>query len=131
MSKMGNTLAFPKITKSISLEQMIRISGAGNIHSDQKAAEKRGTRGPIVQGGQLAGYLNEMMIVALGDGFISGGELSVSFIYPVRPGDTIFSFGEVTDEVVVDGRTRVHCNIWLENQNGQKVTVGTASGFLP
>jgi acyl dehydratase len=122
---------FPRIAKAITLEKMTRISGAGNIHSDQKAAEKRGTRGPIVQGDQLASYLNEMMVVALGGGYINGGEMSVSFIYPVRPGDTVFSFGEVTDEVVEDGKRRVLCNVWLENQNGRKVTVGTASGIAP
>lgn len=122
---------FPRIAKAITLEQMTRISGAGNIHSDQKAAEKRGTRGPIAQGDQLAGYLNEMMVAALGDGYISGGEMSVSFIYPVRPGDTVFSFGEVTDEVATNGNRRVLCNVWLENQNGRKVTVGTASGIAP
>lgn len=118
------------LTKTMSIEKMARYSGAGNIHTDEEAARRIGLGGVIVQGGQLAGYLNEMMCASLGRGFIEGGELSVTFIKSARAGDTLTTRGEVKEQTVVDGRTRIVCDVWLENQHGEKVTVGTASGFV-
>jgi acyl dehydratase len=122
---------FPALTKVITMEKMARYSGAGNIHSDDKSAQERGLGGAIAQGGQLVGYLDEMMVRLLGEGFVRGGEVSVTFIQAARPGDTLTTRGSVKATSVVDGRERVECEVWLENQKGEKVTVGTASGFLP
>lgn len=122
---------FPKLSKHVTRDKMIRISGPGNIHSDEAMAASQGLGGIIAQGGQLSGYLNEMMTLALGDGFVRGGEIAVSFIHRVRPGDTVTTHGRLTSEVATPAGVRVECEVWLENQEGRKVTVGTASGFLP
>jgi acyl dehydratase len=117
------------LTKTVTVEKMARYSGAGNIHTDEAEARRIGLGGLIVQGGQLAGYLNEMMCTSLGRGFIEGGELSVTFIKSARAGDTLTTGGEEKSRSVVDGKTRIEYDVWLENQNGEKLTVGTASGF--
>ena len=122
---------FPLLSKVITAEKMARYSGAGNIHSDDAKAKSSGLGGAIVQGGQLVGYLNEMMARLLGDGFVRGGEISVTFIQAARPGDTLTTHGTVKSTSLVDGRERVECEVWLENQRGEKLTVGTASGFVP
>jgi acyl dehydratase len=122
---------FPALTKVITMEKMARYSGAGNIHSDDKSAQERGLGGAIAQGGQLVGYLDEMLVRLLGEGFVRGGEISVTFIQAARPGDTLTTHGSVTSRSVVDGRERVACEVWLENAKGDKITVGTASGFAP
>ena len=122
---------FPRLGKVITAEKMARYSGAGNIHSDDAKAKSSGLGGAIVQGGQLVGYLDEMMVRLLGDGFVRGGEISVTFIQAARPGDTLTTHGTVKSTSVVDGRERVECEVWLENQRGEKLTVGTASGFVP
>ncbi len=119
------------VTKSITMEKMARYSGAGNIHSDDETARQRGLGGALAQGGQLVGYLNEMMLKALGPGFIGGGEISVTFIQPVRPGDTVTARAAEKSSRSEDGKSRVEFEIWLENQNGEKCVVGTASGFAP
>lgn len=124
-------MEFPALTKVITMEKMARYSGAGNIHSDDKTAQERGLGGAIVQGGQLVGFLDEMMVRLLGEGFVRGGEISVTFIQAARPGDTVTTHGTVTSTSIVDGRERVECEVWLENGKGEKLTVGTASGFLP
>jgi acyl dehydratase len=122
---------FPRLSKVITAEKMARYSGAGNIHSDDAKAKASGLGGAIVQGGQLVGYLDEMMVRLLGEGFVRGGEISVTFIQPARPGDTLTTHGNVKTTATVDGRERVECEVWLENQLGDKLTVGTASGFVP
>lgn len=119
------------IRKHVTMQKMARYSGAGNFHSDDEAGEQQGLGGALVQGGQLVGYLNEMLVRSLGAGFIAGGELSVNFIKPARPGDTLSTHGTLTGTALQDGRKRGTFDIWLENQHGEKLTVGTASAFLP
>ncbi len=122
---------FPALTKVITMEKMSRYSGAGNIHSDDKTAQERGLGGAIVQGGQLVGYLDEMLVRALGEGFVRGGEIAVTFIQAARPGDTLTTRGTVTSRTAVAGGERVECEVWIENDKGEKLTIGTASGFVP
>ncbi len=119
------------VKKTITMGKMARYSGAGNIHSDEETARERGLGGALAQGGQLVGYLNEMMLKALGPGFLSGGEISVTFIRPVRPGDEVTARATQKAAASENGRKRVEFEIWLENQNGEKCVVGTAAGFAP
>lgn len=120
-----------QVSKRITMEKMARYSGAGNFHSDDSAGEQLGLGGAIVQGGQLVGYLNEMLTRSLGAGFITGGEIAVNFIRPVRPGDTVTTRGTLTATTAQESRQVGTFDIWLENQNGEKLVVGTASAFLP
>lgn len=120
-----------QITKRITMEKMARYSGAGNFHSDDSAGEHLGLGGAIVQGGQLVGYLNEMLTRSLGDGFIAGGEIAVNFIRPARPGDTVKTGGTLTATTLRESRQHGTFNIWIENQAGEKLVVGTATAFLP
>ncbi len=119
------------VTKSITMAKMARYSGAGNSHSDDETARERGLGGALAQGGQLVGYVNEMMLKALGPGFVGGGEISVTFIHPVRPGDEVTARATQKSVRGEDGRNRIEFEVWLENQNGEKCVVGTASGFAP
>lgn len=121
----------PEVRKDITLEKMQRFMGPvkQSIHADPELAKSWGVGGAIVQGGHLTAFLNEYMLRRFGRGFLEGGEISVSFINAVRPGDTVVARAEKTGETVVDGRRRVDMDLWLENQNGEKVTVGKASAF--
>lgn len=117
-----------ELTKHITMESMRRYSGEGNIHSDEKAGREQGLGGALAQGGQLAGFLSEMMVRTLGIGFLTAGQMSVSFVQPVRPGDILKTRGTLTSESEgLDGR-RLEYDVWLENERGEKVTVGKASG---
>lgn len=124
-------MEFPVITKHITIDKMVRISGEGNIHSNEEVARQKGLGGIIVQGGQLCGYLNEMMIKAFGIGYVRGGEISVSFIKRVRPGETVSTHGAVTGLSIVGDVEHLDCEVWLENGSGEKVTVGTAKASRP
>jgi acyl dehydratase len=117
------------VRKAITIERMRSYSGEDNIHGSDEAGEAWGLGGALVQGGQLVGYLNEMMTRTLGAGFLKGGEIAVSFVQPVRTGDVVVSGGELSGEHYVAGRLRLDYDVWLTNQNGDKVTVGKASGW--
>lgn len=72
-------------------------------------------------------YLNQMMTDNFGEAYLTGGEISVSFIKPVRPGDAVRGKGIVQEIRVEGAMRRLTCEVWLENQGGEKTTVGIAS----
>jgi acyl dehydratase len=116
--------------KRISFETMRKYSGEKGIHAQEDAGKEKGLGGALVQGGQLVAYLNQMMTKNFGEGYLRGGEISVSFIKPVRPGDVIVTKGIIREFHSGEGRRRAMCEVWLENQGGERTTVGTASAFL-
>jgi acyl-coenzyme A thioesterase PaaI-like protein len=71
-----------------------------------------------------------MMTDNFGEGYLRGGDISVSFIKPARPGDVIITKGIVREIHSREGKRQAVCEVWLENQDGEKTTVGTASALL-
>jgi len=121
---------FPKLTRKITGEKMMRYSGKSGIHGNDADARQLGLGGAIVQGGQLAGYLNEMLTETFGRGYIEGGEISMSFVKSAKANDVVTTHGQAGESSVVDGRTHVDCEVWLENQSGEKLVVGKASAYI-
>lgn len=114
------------VVRRIELEDMALYAGGDNLHGNAEAARAAGLSAPIVQGGQLGGYLHEMLVATFGMSFFSTGEVSLTFLKTVKPGDTLTSGGTLTKEVPTDDGAVVDLDIWLTNQNGEKVVVGRA-----
>jgi acyl dehydratase len=125
---LGSQLA--GVEKHISLDTMRRYSGGKGIHAEEDAGKEKGLGGALVQGGQLVAYLNQMMTNNFGEGYLRGGEITVSFIKPVRPGDVITTGGIIREIHSSQGRRQAVCEVWVENQGSEKTTVGTASAFM-
>lgn len=101
-----------------------------NIHTDDEIARKAGLPRACAQGRYPVGYLSEYLLSFFGKGWIQGGRLDVSMVKSIFPEDTIAIKGTVRD-IVPEGKfTRVMLDVWLENQNGEKAQVGTASGLV-
>ena len=64
------------------------------------------------------------MAQRFGASFASGGSLDIRLIGEVQAGDTQKGYGAVV-ESRADGSEL--CRVWVENQDGQLVTVGTAT----
>ncbi len=118
------------VEKRISFETMRKYSGEKGIHAQEDAGKEQGLGGALVQGGQLVAYLNQMMTQNFGEGYLRGGEISVSFIKPVRPGDVLITKGIIREIHSSEGKRRAVCEVWSENQDAEKTTVGTASAFM-
>lgn len=125
--------ALPAVTKTITQRKIDVYSGVhpGSLHSDPEFARQKGLKDTIAQGMMTVAYLTEILIRFFGKGYMEGGKLSVKFIHPVYPGDTITAKGMVTGKQPDSGGIRCEVEVWCENQEGVKVTVGTASGFVP
>lgn len=102
-----------------------------NIHTDPEKAKAMGLERPIASGQMSYSYIHEMLCREFGINFRQGGNLSVTFLKPVYAGDTVTTNGIVEDSQDVDGRTTLSINVWLENQDGNKTSTGSANVTIP
>ena len=104
------------------------ILGIGNpLHVDEEFARETPFGGIIAHGMMSLAYVSEMMTEAFGAGWYESGELDTTFVRPVRPGDTITTWGTVKGRTGVEGQIRVVCEVYCENQMGEIVLKGTAT----
>jgi acyl dehydratase len=123
-------LTKPAITKD-TLKRYAAASGDPNpMHLDDEFARNSGYKGVFAHGMLSMGYLGEFLVQAAGHpGAIR--RFKTRFAKLTWPGDVITCKGTVT-AIQDDGAARVvDCDIWTENQEGEKKLVGTASLALP
>ena len=102
-----------------------------SIHTHEALAKELGLDGIMAEGLMSYGYLSEMCTSFFGNGWVNGGTLAVKFTGLLRLGDLLTSRG-VIKEIIGEGPgQKLVLDIWVENQRGEKVAIGTASGFLP
>lgn len=94
---------------------------------DPTVAREKGFEQPIVPGPLSATFLAKLLT----DHF-SGWRIQtfqVSFRTPVRHGDTLNFWGNVTEKSgnETEGTASIHCDVVVENQNGDRVIVGTVT----
>ncbi len=121
----------PPLTKTIQQRQIDCFSGVrpNSIHTDAEWARKKGFRAPLAQAMMSTAYVSQLMVQFLGEGYIKGGRMSVSFTKPVIVGDTLTVRGRVKSREPEGDRTRVTVEVSCENQDGVMTMVGTASGL--
>jgi hypothetical protein len=121
------------ITKKISLDKTRIYEGwpaSRSRHCDYDAAHATGLPAPNINGALVAGVLGELFIKFFGENYI-GGTLSFNLIRQVQVNDELTARGVVKDKVAEPDGTRLFLDVWLDNQNGDKVLVGKASGLAP
>ena len=122
--------ALPSVVKHVSQEKInLYAEAAGDfnpIHIDEAFARQTPFGGTIAHGMLCLAYISEMMTVAFGKGWASGGKLSVRFKTPARPGDTITTGGKVVSVVNETGILCVDCSLNARNQKGEVVLSGDA-----
>jgi acyl dehydratase len=101
-----------------------------NIHTDDEVARRAGLPRALAQGRYPVAYISERLMEFFGLGWLQGGKLDVAMVKGIYPGDTITVKGIVTEKQPEGAATRLLVDVWLENQDGEKVTVGTASGLV-
>lgn len=124
----------PPVMKEITQEKINKYAEASEdfnpIHVDEEFAAKSMFKGTIAHGLLSLAYISEMMSKWLGKGWLTGGELEVTFLVPVRPGDRIIAKGSVIEKTEESGKHYVICDVFCENQKGDKVISGRAKGVV-
>jgi acyl dehydratase len=127
--------ALPTLVKEPTTRQLVKYAGASGdyyeIHYDHQFAVKSGLKdGVIVHGLLTAGWMAQMLT----DWLPSPRALKkfgASYRAMARPGDTISCKGTITNKYDKDGEHLVDCEIYAENQRGDKCAIGHATAVLP
>lgn len=118
--------------KFITQEQINQYAEASDdrnpLHIDSEFAKTTIFKGTIAHGLLSAAFLNEMMVKYFGTYWETTGDISITFLYPVRPGDTIKTKGKITN---IDALGRATVEIQCVNQKNEKVIVGRAWVITP
>ena len=119
----------PPLVKGPLTREHLKVYGAAAgdpnpIHVDDEFARNAGYPGVFAHGMLSMGYLGEFLVQAGGPGSIR--KFRTRFAKLTWPGEVITCRGRVTG-VADDGAVRVvECDIWTENQEGERKLVGSA-----
>lgn len=119
----------PPISKQLSID-MFKSGDVKTIHNDMEAAQREGLPAPIAVGPQVAALIFRMMSISFEEGWYVGGKASITFRRPVFCHEFVTAKGVVKERVDEDNKTRVVCDVWVENLKGEKAIVGTCSALI-
>ncbi len=136
MSSLNSNDGFPAIEKTITHDQIrrySRVSGDLNpVHLDEEFAAQSSFGRIVAHGMMTLAFLSEMMTAQFGINWLSTGSLKVRFKRPAYPGDTLRTWGQVTDKKEASEHTLVKCDVALRNANNDEdLITGTATLRLP
>ena len=108
------------------LKAYAAASGDPNpMHTDDQFAQNAGYPGVFAHGMLSMGYLGEFLVQAAGAGAIR--RFKTRFAKLTWPGDLITCRGRVTRVADQGAERLVECEIWTENQAGERKLVGSAT----
>ncbi|OGL60580.1 MAG: hypothetical protein A3J27_12335 [Candidatus Tectomicrobia bacterium RIFCSPLOWO2_12_FULL_69_37] len=129
--------SLPPLYREIGWEEIRRfnryVTGGNdtkNIHTDDEVARRAGLPRAVAAGRHPVAFIAEWMTDLLGAGFLAGGEIEVTFVKPIYPGDRLQLTATVNERAEEEGGTRLLFEVALLNQENVPVTVGSASGLL-
>ncbi len=117
-------------TTTIDERRCWMFSGPGkNYHTDAEQAKKLGFPNIVVQGMMSTALVSRVMQDHFGMGWLEGGEMSVKFTNVLWVDETVTTHARLREEVREGTRTRVHCDVWVDKDDGTKVLIGSASAL--
>ncbi len=117
----------PPVSRLVTQEtinQYADVTGDHNpIHVDPEFAKKTMFGGPIAHGVISLSFVFQALTDWLGRAALDRSKIRITFISPVRPGDTVTARGTVSDKREAEGRKLAVCELWLENQRQERCIV--------
>jgi acyl dehydratase len=123
----------PPLSKLVTLEVSQAYSGwpeRRNFHTDEGIARRLGFPSLVMQGVLGPAYVSELCLRFFGQGWLQGGRLDMRFLKPVLAPQRLTIRGVVRDKTLEETLVRLHLDVWIENEAGEPVQRGTASGLL-
>jgi acyl dehydratase len=127
-------MEIPALVKNPTTQQLVKYAGASGdyyqIHYDKDFAKNNGLEDVILHGALKNAFLGHLMTDWMGpEGTLK--KLACQYRGMDVPGNPITAKGVVTRKYQEGASYRVDCEIWLENQQGEKTTPGSATVELP
>jgi acyl dehydratase len=118
------------VSKVVDQRRCWMFSGPGrNYHTDAGEAKKLGFPNIVVQGMMTTCFVSEVMGNHFGEGWLSGGRMSLKLTNVLWVDEKVTAFARVKDEVPEGTLTRVECEVWVDKADGTRIALGTASAL--
>ena len=119
----------PTLRNDPTPQQLVKYAGASGdfyqIHYDVNFAKNNGLPDIILHGALKNAFLGQLMTDYVGhEGTLK--KLSCQYRAMDIPGTPVFAKGTVVKKYVENSENVVECEIWLENEAGEKTTPGYA-----
>lgn len=114
----------PSLVKRITLVLNVMYAGATwdfhRVHYDKEFTQSKGFPGPFVDGQMFGALLAQMITQWTGpDGVLK--KLGLTYRVMALPGDVVTCKGKIKEKYTKDGENLIECDLWIENQKGEKV----------
>lgn len=124
----------PPMVKNPTTQQLVKYAGASGdyyqIHYDKDFAMNNDLDNVILHGALKNAFLGHLVTKWMGpEGDLK--RLACQYRGMDIPGTPVTAKGVVTRKYQEKGANLVDCEIWLENQGGEKTTPGSATVALP
>lgn len=124
----------PALVKHVTTKQLVKWAGASEdffeIHYDKDFAVSQSLPDVIIHGRLKAAFLGQMLTDWIGDnGLVK--KISCRYLGIDVPRKPLTCKGRVIRKFVANNENCVECEIWTENLEGQKTTMGNAVVALP
>ena len=127
-------MELPTVEKNPTTQQLVKYAGASGdyyqIHYDQEFALANKLPNVILHGALKNAFLGQILTDWIGEHGVLKN-LSAQYRGMDVPGTPIYCKGVVKRRYVEAGENLVECEIWLENEQGQRTTPGYAVVSLP
>mgnify|MGYP001150940944 CR=1 FL=1 len=127
----------PSVTKKITTESILQFESCGildreNIHNNPELAAKRlGTTYTIASGRMSVTFAAESLRRFFGpEVFTRTGTVNLTFLRPVKAGDTISVTGAVSGTEEIEGGAKISVNLFCDNQDGNRTAVGIGTAVI-
>jgi acyl dehydratase len=116
--------------KVVDARRCWMFSGPGkNYHTDAEQARKLGFPNIVVQGMMSTCFVSEVMQRAFGLGWLRGGRMSLKLTNVLWVDEGVAAYGKVRETTAEGTQERVHCDVWVEKDDGARVAIGSASAL--
>ncbi len=128
--------ALPAIEKTVTHDQIRRYAQASGdfnpVHLDEAFAAQSSFGRIVAHGMMTLAFISEMLTAHFGVNWLSTGSLKVRFKRPAYPGDTLQTWGHVTDEQETPDHILVKCDVALRNAaTNEDLITGAATVHVP
>ncbi len=118
------------VTKVVDARRCWMFSGPGrNYHTDRDEALKLGFPNIVVQGMMSTCFVSEVMQGEFGSGWLVGGKMDVRLTNVLWVDERVRAHARVREELQEGTQRRVHCDVWVEKEDGTRILVGEASAL--
>jgi acyl dehydratase len=98
-----------------------------SYHTDVEEAKKLGFPNIVVQGMMTTCFAAQVMLDRFGEGFLVGGKMSLKLTNVLWVDEVVTARAVVRETAPGGTRERVHCDVWVEKNDGTRVLLGAAS----